>query len=263
MMSNGLRRLSLGFFSFFPPACAGCDGSASPSTSFCSICAPTVHRIKPPFCDLCMVPMQSFEAPGEARTLCSSCYERSPAFDSVRALWEYDGALADAVRRVKYGADFPALRALGRGVRLWFDEQLQALPQEAPIFCVPSHSKELRRRGFHLPTEALKIISPEARRRLRGGLEKTRHTPAQAGLPFGARQSNMKGAFRWSQPVIAGRGPAILFDDVLTTGATASAASQALKVAGFDRVYVIVLARARAAFEPSRRSPVVPLGRSG
>lgn len=209
-----------------------------------------------------MVPTRSLSPSDDTQSLCSRCNETPPAFDSVAALWEYDGAVADAIRRIKYGADFPALRALGRVVRPWFEEQLQSLPQEAPIFSIPAHATELRRRGYHLPTELLKLIAPKARDRLWPGLQKTRPTPAQAGLPFGARQKNMRGAFQWTVPRISAQGQAILFDDVLTTGATAASAAKALKEAGFQTVNVVVLARALAAVEPARRSSMASVGYS-
>lgn len=263
MMINRLSRLRRAFLTYFPPACAGCDGTSSQVRGFCSVCLPTAHRIEPPFCDLCMVPSKSFSPPGDELSLCSRCYESPPAFDSVRALWEYDGAVADAIRRIKYGADFPALRALGREARPWFSEQLLALPPKAPIFCVPAHRDELRRRGFHLPTLAFKIIAPTAVGRLRPDLKKVRPTQAQASLPFGARKQNMKGAFRWAARPGSITGSAILFDDVLTTGATAAAAAGVLKAAGFDQVHALVLARATAPFEPSRPTPMAQNSRSG
>lgn len=77
------------------------------------------------------------------------------------------------------------------------------------------------------------------------GLMRTRRTPSQAGLAGRARRRNVSGAFK----VRPGRAGAIagkrvlLVDDVLTTGATLSACTRALKRAGARQVDVLVLAR--------------------
>ena len=47
-------------------------------------------------------------------------------------------------------------------------------------------------------------------------------------------------------------GPIVLVDDVFTTGATARAASAALREAGARRVYVLTLARAVGEANPGR-----------
>lgn len=177
-------------------------------------------------------------------SLCSRCQRHRPAYRQVMAYWEYDGAVADAIRRIKYGNDLPALRALCRGAQRWFTSTLAELPPGIPIVAIPAHRQELRRRGFHVPSLALRFLrSRGATWQVAPILEKRHPTPSQASLPFAERHKNVEGAFR-------ARGPdpnstaAILFDDVLTTGATANAACGALKEAGFDDVYVLVLARA-------------------
>jgi predicted amidophosphoribosyltransferase len=75
----------------------------------------------------------------------------------------------------------------------------------------------------------------------------------QTGLTDRQRRLNVRGAFQVRRPeVIAGRNIALI-DDVITTGATASACALALERAGAARVVVLALARAR------RRIVDVPL----
>lgn len=76
-------------------------------------------------------------------------------------------------------------------------------------------------------------------------LVRTRPTPSQAGLARRARRRNVTGAFRvrkGREGRIAGA-HVLLVDDVLTTGATLSACTRALKRAGARQVDVLVLAR--------------------
>jgi ComF family protein len=74
-----------------------------------------------------------------------------------------------------------------------------------------------------------------------GALQRTRETRPQSGLDHDARVRNVRGAFA-SAPVVAGRHVALV-DDVMTTGATLSAAAEALKRAGARQVDVWALAR--------------------
>lgn len=240
---NYLNAACRAFSTLIPPACAGCDGAAISDGAFCSICLPAAHLIEAPFCARCKVPMDCHDASAEALIECSNCRVGDRAFNIVHALWEYDGATADAIRRIKYGSDLPALRALCRGARPWFEELLARFAPSTPLLPMPSHPKELRRRGFHVPTLALGMLGPHGKRRTLDKLEKVRSTRSQAGLSLQDRQRNVAQAFSWTPDPVDG-GTALIFDDVLTTGATADSAAKALKMAGFDSVVVIVFARA-------------------
>jgi predicted amidophosphoribosyltransferase len=77
---------------------------------------------------------------------------------------------------------------------------------------------------------------------LRGALHRVRETLPQACQDRAARARNVAGAFAAAGSV-AGR-DLVLVDDVVTTGATAEAASLALRGAGARTVLVVALARA-------------------
>jgi len=83
------------------------------------------------------------------------------------------------------------------------------------------------------------------RRVIVDALVRTRRTPSHAGLAGRARRRNASGAFRVRKGRIAAitGQRALLVDDVLTTGATLSACTRALKQAGARHVDVLVLAR--------------------
>jgi ComF family protein len=78
--------------------------------------------------------------------------------------------------------------------------------------------------------------------RRRGAIRRTRETPPQVGRNRGERAANVAGAFAADRS-IAGADVALV-DDVVTTGATAAAAAQALRDAGAKSVIVLAIARA-------------------
>jgi predicted phosphoribosyltransferase len=73
-----------------------------------------------------------------------------------------------------------------------------------------------------------------------------RSTESQAGLTFRQRRLNVRGAFTVSDPTAVTMKHVLLIDDILTTGATARAAAQALARAGAASVWVATLARAHS-----------------
>ena len=244
MTQSPLAVLRRAFHNFFPPACAGCEATAAKDRAFCPLCEPLAPRLTPPYCARCAVPMRQFSSRADQFSECSRCRKNPPTFEVMNARWEYDDAVADAIRRIKYGEDFPALRALCRGARRWFRAQIGAAPAASPIVPVPSHRSELRKRGFHLPTAALRLLLPRSEQgRIDHRLRKTRPTPRQASLPLASRRANVVGVFRDTGATTMSS-TALLFDDVSTTGSTADAACKALSDAGFRQIRVLVLARA-------------------
>ncbi len=75
-------------------------------------------------------------------------------------------------------------------------------------------------------------------------VRRTRATAPQAGLTRAERRVNVGGAFAVRRPEAVRGLRVLLIDDVLTTGATASACAGALKRAGARSVTILTLARA-------------------
>jgi ComF family protein len=107
---------------------------------------------------------------------------------------------------------------------------------------VPLHPRRLRHRGY----DQAAILAAGAARRFRIPvaplLRRVRETGQQVGRDRTSRERSVRGAFAAAGNVLGTR--ICLIDDVLTTGATASAAADALLLAGAARVEVRTLARA-------------------
>ena len=108
---------------------------------------------------------------------------------------------------------------------------------------VPLHNARLQKRGFN---QALELARPVARRLRLPIAEnlcvRNKHTAVQSELDAVERRRNLHAAFEVTRS-LAGVHVAIL-DDVLTTGATASALTLVLRQAGAATVQVWCLARA-------------------
>lgn len=182
-------------------------------------------------------------APGDEALLpalrprrCVHCRARPPAFALATAPYLHGGALAEAIHRLKYDGR----EDLGFALSVLFEGC--ATPRTDCVAPIPLHTARLRERGF----DQARLLAAGAAARFRlpfaSLLTRVRPTGQQVGRDRLARERNLRGAFGASE---AARGKRVcLIDDVLTTGATASAAAEALLRAGAARVEVRTLARA-------------------
>lgn len=225
---------------FFPAECPFCGDEAVLEWGVCMDCELSLPWFEPPWCAACGRPL---DAGGETHALCSDCTIHRPAFDRAYSLLSYESAVQGAVTRYKYGRDATLASGLGAAF-------LRAIPayvnpfQYDVVSAVPLHGKRLRWRGFNQAMLLAGAVASRFRLRLdRRLLMRGRETRAQASLDRAGRLENLAGAFHVDPPRAAGK-RVLLFDDVLTTGATAEACAIALKEAGAARVEVITIARA-------------------
>lgn len=206
----------------FPPRCAGCDGPVA-AVGFCGVCRAGIIR---------------------------AGLQHGPGLARVFACVNYAGPVRRALVRMKFHRDPAPVEALARLiVRMAHEDCVQK--RVDAVVPMPLSTARLWWRGFN-QSEAL--VRPLARALgrplLRGHLQR-RHRPPQAGLTARERADNVSEAFR--AEALHGRA-VLLFDDVLTTGATLAAAAEALRRGGARRVELLVLAVAPA---PGVKVPAV------
>ena len=235
----------------FRPQCAACTAPESP---ICETCATALVELGPA-CPRCAEPT------GEEAIVCARCRRAPLPLERIVSPWRFGGPLAQAIRRLKFAGASHIARTLAP---LWApliaaaagvppgpaaaDEDIPAgVPGPAAIVVpIPLHWRRRWTRGYdHAWLLALHACASAELPRPTPALRRIKHAAAQSTLTAAERAANLDGAFgvvdRY-RGVIAGR-EVILVDDVVTTGATFSAATRVLLAAGARAVTGVALAR--------------------
>jgi ComF family protein len=199
------------------------------------------HFIEDPYCGRCGVP---FAAEYGVEVECPSCIAYPPDFDRARAALVYDDASHKMIVGFKHG-DRTELAAM---FGAWMARAgAQMVTQSSILAPIPLHPKRLRSRRFNQSLLLARNVAEGLGAKLSiDGLVRRRETPPQKDLSAEARKRNVSGAFGIRSDAARARfqgAHVVLVDDVLTTGATLSAAARALKRAGAAQVDALVLAR--------------------
>ena len=234
----------------FPKACSLCGEVGTPEDP-CADCERSLDALLlSRACPRCAAPLPvaavdtaAAAAPALPLPPCVACLNQPPPFDRVIAPWSFAPPLSGLIHRMKYHRDLAAAAALGRLLA----REVARRPGGAPpgtVLGLPLSRRRLLRRGFNHAAELAAIVRRTLGLRAPGGIRITRrHTPPQAKARSAAeRRANVAGVFtvrRWPSDV---REVAIV-DDVLTTGATASALAEAIRERGVERIEVWCCAR--------------------
>lgn len=187
--------------------------------------------------------------------------------DGGAAPFWYSGCVRNGILCAKYNAAPWAAVEMGIWLaKLPFGSEIrmkgaEPLPQRVEgvsmgYDCIVPVPPSGRRRGYNVPylmslplAKALGLpLCPEALRRVR----LTKH---QAGLSFKERFANVAGAFEVKKPELVEGKRVLLVDDVVTTGLTASACTQALLDAGAYSVFVVAMATVKTDKASSDKMP--------
>jgi ComF family protein len=221
-----------------------------------------------PVCARCGDPLPELAA-GIEPAICRSCRLVPPDFERAVAYGPYEDRMRAIIHALKYSRIHPAARRLGAMLAQAIAKLAGDAPTEMLVVPVPLHRSKLSERGFN----QARVLALYALRALRSShpgwrltlapstLMRQRATQSQAGLTPHQRRINVRGAFQVVEPEAVRGRHILLVDDILTTGATARAASKTLKQAGAATVWVATLARAgRADLQASRPAATSNIG---
>jgi ComF family protein len=170
---------------------------------------------------------------------CGLCRLGLQGFDAVYSYGSYEGTLRQLVHLFKYGGVRPLAGTFGKFLA-------QALPRETSfdvIVPMPLHWFKQWQRGFNQADVLAREIGKKWHVPLRNVIRRRRATVPQAGLTNAKRRANVRGAFSTARGKPLQGMRVLLVDDVVTTGATASACARVLKRAGAAHVALLALAR--------------------
>jgi ComF family protein len=180
---------------------------------------------------------------------CALCRLGLQGFDAVYSYGSYEGSLRELVHLFKYSGVRPLARTFGQFM-------VRALPRETAfdvIVPMPLHWFKQWQRGFNQSDLLAREIGRKWNVPVRSLIRRRKNTSPQAGLTNAKRRANVSGAFHMTRGRSLAGMRVLLIDDVVTTGATASACARVLKRAGAAHVALLALARTdrRAALELS------------
>ncbi|UWQ24761.1 ComF family protein [Leisingera aquaemixtae] len=225
----------------YPPQCLGCGGLVGSDFGLCGTCWSGMSFISGTVCEGCGVPL-----PGEAdgfRLECDSCLRHPRPWSQGRSALVYEGQGRKLVLALKHGDR----TEIAQTAAVWLERAAQPMLQNDPLICpVPLHWTRLLKRKYN---QSAVLADALARR---AGLQhcpdllrRIRKTPALEGKTRDQRYQLLGsaiGAHPGRLNRIRGRS-VLIVDDVMTSGATLSACTDACLRAGAADVRVAVLAR--------------------
>ena len=153
----------------------------------------------------------------------------------------FEGPIRLAIHALKYNQNL----ALGDAFAPYLAEYVRELGWQVDLVVpVPLGRQRLKERGYNQVGLLAKPLASRMGWQFSNQvLVRARETRSQVGLSPVERKENISGAFR-ADPARAAGKSILLMDDVVTTGSTLEACSEALVKAGAKTVYALTLAKA-------------------
>ncbi|MEO1329805.1 MAG: ComF family protein [Pseudomonadota bacterium] len=237
------RWLRAGLDALYPPTCLACEAPAEAVGGLCAECWRGVEFIAGRVCDRCGAPLvhEDAEAAGTAALTCDGCARWPPAWDRGRAAARYAAAARTLCLVLKHADRTEAAPPMAR----WMARAGAPLLAEADLLIpIPLHWTRRIRRRFNQSAELARAVSRLSRVPVDGGLlRRVRRTASQDGKNRAQRVDNLRAAFQVRDGRRLEGATVLLIDDVMTTGATLSAAAETLRPHRPRAIHALCFAR--------------------
>jgi ComF family protein len=220
-----------------PPLCLTCRAPVAQWGGLCATCFGELQFIEPPFCEKLSIP---FDYETE-ETISQEAKDFPPPFTSARSVLLFNPMARKLVHGVKYHDRLELIEMLSSWMQRSGQEMLKKSDMLIPV---PLHWTKLFTRKFNQAGELARALAQKTKKPFRPHtLKRIKRTPSQTGLSRFERAKNMQSAFAIKNEADIKNKVIVLVDDVLTTGATLYACTNALLKGGAKEVHVLTLAR--------------------
>ena len=180
---------------------------------------------------------------------CDACLAGAFNWDRGRAAAQYGGSARALILALKHGDRPDIALALGR----WMARAAGDLIAEADVMVpIPLHWRRFLTRRYNQSAELSRVMAGESGTpHAPDMLRRIRPTEMQRARSAAQRARNVEGVFdvpAHMRDAVRGQ-RIVLVDDVMTTGATLTAATTALQSAGAAHISVVVFARVEPSTE--------------
>lgn len=226
----------------YPPQCLGCKSRVESTHALCGPCRGETIFIHGLVCDRCGLPLPGDGTP-DADTLCDDCLRVARPWSRGRATLVYSGMGRHMVLALKHGDRQDIVAPAARWMARISAPVLDADPVIVPV---PLHLTRLIRRRFNQSALLASALGQTTGHdTCLGALTRTRRTPSLEGKSREARFAILSQTIaphpRHGQHLRNRR--VLIVDDVMTSGATLAACTEAAFQAGASDVCIAVLAR--------------------
>ena len=226
----------------YPPQCVSCGVPVEESGALCAPCWIETPFISGHICDSCGTPLPG-SAEGDSPSICDSCQQDAPPWKRGRAAMLYRDNGRRLVLALKNGDRLETAPAAAK----WLARAARPILADGMLVApIPLHRTRLLRRRFNQSALLSAAFAAEVGlAHCPDLLVRDKATPKLDGKSRDARFDLLPGAIK-AHPArktrLSGR-RVLLVDDVMTSGATFTAASMACLAAGATEVCVLALAR--------------------
>lgn len=227
----------------FPPFCMACERelTGSPEIALCGSCEPGLIPVPRASCEQCG---KLFRQRSPSHPTCWECRSGRRGFDNAVCVYVYRDTFRKLWHRIKFERHLEFLDPVVAHASKRIPAEAKFNPYSFDVYTwVPSSPARKASRGFDPAEEVARRLAAMYQRPCHELLKRVRDSRPQFELDRSARQKNVDGAFEAFVPRDVRTRRVLLIDDILTTGATATACARALKSRDCGDVTLFALSR--------------------